>query len=133
MNLRRGFWRLVFLFWATGAAALVWWSDEARRWPLADVCVAELAPPYEECLREDAWERAGSESLTGRLLDRFRSSREGIDPERVVPRWQTERHREALRSLAARQAGWALLCWGPFYLLVWAFSGFRAPDPPARE
>jgi hypothetical protein len=132
-NLRRGFWRLVALFWAAGAVALVWWSDEVRRWPLADVCVVELDPPYRECFTDEARELAGSESLSERLLGRFRSGWEGIDPERVVPRWQTERYRAALRSLAARQAGWALLCWGPFYLLVWAFSGFRAPDPPPRE
>ena len=132
-NLRRGFWRLVAVFWAAGAVALVWWGDETRRWPLADVCVAALDPPYPECFTDEARELAGSESLSERLLGRFRSGWEGIDPERTVPRWETARYRAALRSLAARQVWWALLTWGPFYLLVWAFSGFREPEAAPRE
>ena len=132
-NLRRGFWRLFALAWVTGAVTLAWWSEEVRRSPLADVCTVEEDPPYPECFTEEARALSASESLSERLLGRFRSGWEGIDPELEVPRWQTERHRRALRSLAVRQGVWALLVWGPFYLLVWAFAGFRAPEPPPRE
>ena len=46
----------------------------------------------------------------------------------IVPRWTTTRYRAALKTLAVRELGWATLVWGPFYLLVWAFAGFR-PQP----
>ena len=129
-ELRKGFWRLAAVFWAAGALALLWWTEEARLSPFADVCAPELDPPYEECFTEEARRLSDSESFTERMLGRFKTGWEGIDPEREVPRWETARHQQAVIALARRVALWTLAVWGPFYLLAWAFSGFRrSPDP----
>ncbi len=136
-NLRRGFWRIVAVFWAVGALGLLWWSDEAWRWPLADVCTAASAEgedgdsAHPECYTEEALALAESERFTERLLGRFKQGWEGVDPDKHVPRWRTARYQEAVVALARRQLTWAALAWGPFYLGVWAFSGFRGePAPP---
>ena len=90
-----------------GALGLLWWSDEARQSPLANVCTEEIEPAYPECLTTEARRLAEAPKLQ-QLLTRFSSSsRQRVDTTKSVPRWQTERHREALRELAVRQAAWA--------------------------
>ena len=74
---------------------------------------------------EDALSRF-AESLGEQLMGRFRGTWEGIDPAKSVPRWRTERYRQELRTVLIRELWWTALVWGPFYLLVWAISGFRS-------
>lgn len=125
LALRRGFWRLTLLLWAAGAVALVWWTDEPLFAPLANACVESDAPPYAECAMPPDPAALG---LTDRLLGALREPPPVVDTTRDVPRWTTTRYRAALKTLAVRELGWATLVWGPFYLLVWAFAGFR-PQP----
>jgi hypothetical protein len=129
-NLRRGFARLVAVLWACGALGLLWWSGDVLRWPLEDVCRKGVEPPHRECFTEEALALAESERFTERLLGRFRQGWEGIDAERHVPRWRTERYQRDVVALARRQLIWAALAWGPFALLAWAFAGFRGEREP---
>jgi hypothetical protein len=124
LALRRGFWRLTLLLWAAGAIGLVWWSDEPLFAPHHNACVESDAPPYAECAMPPDPARLG---LTDRLLGTLREPPPVVDTSRSVPRWRTTRYRDALRTLAIREALWATLVWLPFYLLVWAFAGFREP------
>lgn len=132
LALRRGFWRLTLLLWATGAIALVWWTDEPLFAPLANACVESDAAPYAECAVPPDPATLG---LTDRLLGALREPPPVVDTTRDVPRWTTTRWRAAVRTLAVRELLWAALVWGPFYLLVWAFAGFRptpVDTPPVR-
>ncbi|MCW5892010.1 MAG: hypothetical protein KIT14_15910 [bacterium] len=126
LALRRGFWRLTLLLWALGAVALVWWTAEPLFAPLGNTCVETDAPPYDECAVPPDPAALG---FTDRLLGALRAPPPVVDTTRDVPRWTTVRWRRAVRTLAVRQATWAALVWGPFYLLVWAFAGFRTETP----
>lgn len=123
--LRRGFWRLTLLFWVAGAIGLVWWEGEPLFSPRTNVCVEAESPVYSECAIAPDPARSG---ITDRLLGALRDPPLELDPTRAVPRWTTTRYRAALHTLAVRQATWAALVWVPFYLLVWAFAGFRSDD-----
>lgn len=125
---RRGFWRLALLVWIAGAGVLFWWEDEPLLAPVANVCVEAETPVYPECAVPPDPARRG---LTDRLLDAVRMPPPVADTSRSVPRWTTARYRAAWRTIAIRQATWTALVWGPFYLLVWAFAGFRIETPPA--
>lgn len=126
---RRGFWRLTLLVWIAGAAALLWWEDEPLFAPIANACIDADTPVYPECAAPPDPARRG---LAERLLDAVRTPPPVVDTSRSVPRWTTARYRAAVRSVALWQATWTALVWGPFYLLVWAFAGFRMDAPPAR-
>jgi hypothetical protein len=132
VNLRRGFWRVTAIVWAFGAGLLCAWSSEVLEDPFENVCRAEVAPPYPECLTEEARRLAESESLAEQLLGRIQGTYGAIDPTKSIPRMQTARYRETLRTLARREAIWAAGAWGLYYLLAWVGSGFGArPGAPA--
>ncbi len=94
--------------------------------PLVDVCEPEIEPAYPECYVGTAPPPEAEVGLAERLLGRALESLEVIDPAREVPRWRTERYREAARATAVREAWWLALVWGPFWVLAWALAGFRS-------
>jgi len=117
---RRGFWRLALLAWLAGAGLLLWLPDEPLVSPLTNVCTTDDAYDYVECRIDPEVEHG----MLDRVVDYF-AAEPVVDVSRVVPRWTTVRHQETLRTLGTRQLVWAALVWVPFYLLVWAFKGFR--------
>lgn len=117
---RRGFWRLALLAWLAGVALLLWLPNEPLLAPLENVCTTDDAYDYVECRLEPTVEKGVLDRMTAYL-----GAEPVVDVARVVPRWTTIRHRETLRTLGTRQLVWAAAVWVPFYLLVWAFAGFR--------
>ena len=125
MNLRRGFWRLSAIVWAFGAGLLFVWSHEVLQPPLAQVCAADVDPPYVECLTDAARRLAEDAGLAEQLVGRLRGEWERVDTTRSVRRLMTARYRAAAVALLRRQAIWAAGVWGVYYLLVWIGGGFR--------
>ncbi len=134
MNLRRGFWRVTAIVWAFGAGLLCAWSDEVLEDPFENVCRADIAPPYPECLTGEARRLAESESVTEQILGRLQGTYGAIDESKRMPRMRTARYRETVPTLLRREALWAGGVWGLYYLLVWVGSGFGPPRKgPERE
>ena len=124
MNLRRGFWRVTAIVWAFGAGLLCAWSDEVLEDPFANVCTADVSPPYPECLTDEARRLEESLSLTDQILGRLQGTYGAIDTSKRTPRKDTARYRETVTTLLRREALWGAAVWGLYYLLAWAGSGF---------
>ena len=116
--------RLAIVVWGAGLLAIgagSWIAGlEVWRDPRANVCATDEAEAYAECLREP---EAGS----GSLLDSLRSLVAGadVDPERVVRRWQTERHATSLRRFAGVAVAWTVAAAAAFAVLGWVGRGLR--------
>jgi hypothetical protein len=122
------------IVWAFGAGLLCAWSDEVLESPFENVCRAEVAPPYPECLTDEARRLEESESLTERVLGRLQGTYGAIDESKRIRRMHTARYRETSSTLLRREAFWAGGVWGLYYLLAWVGSGFGPRrNGPERE
>lgn len=130
MNWRRGFRRLAVTGWGFGLALLLTAAaafDDLHR-PFENVCTSDEAADFPECIvatRVPLSETAGVVRRWQRRVLEF-AAPEPVDSTRVVPRWQTETYRRAMRRTALAAGVWTAWLIAALGAMEWVARGFES-------